>query len=103
MQEVEGTQLRMAEGEVRIASHISGLTGKGGAEGEDPAEQPREGTSPGSQISVYIKEAAAENRQPWARLATAALGHVDRGGWEGRKTIRKKGGLEEPQLSKQSG
>lgn len=96
MQEAEGAQLRMAEGEVRIASQLSGLTGKEGAEGEaDPAEQPREGTGPGSQINVYIKEPEAENRQPWARPATAALGHVDRGGWEGRKTIREKG-LEEP-------
>lgn len=35
MQEVEGAQLRMAEGEVRIASQLSGLTGKEGAEEAD--------------------------------------------------------------------
>lgn len=40
--------------------------------------------------------------QPWVRLVTAALGHVDRGGWEGGKTTREKGGLEEPKLSKET-
>lgn len=48
MQEVEGAQLRMAEGEVRIAWKVSGLTGKEGAEGgADPTEHPREGTGLG--------------------------------------------------------
>lgn len=52
---VEGAQLRMAEGEVRIASQLSGLTGKEGAEGEaDSTEQPSEGTGPGSQINKWI-------------------------------------------------
>lgn len=49
MQEVEGAQLRMAEGEVRTASQVHGLTGKeetrGGA---DPTEQPREGSGLGA-------------------------------------------------------
>lgn len=49
IQEVEGAQLKVAEGEVRNASQVHGLTGKEGAEGgADPTGQPREGTDLGA-------------------------------------------------------